>query len=104
MNGYLPWLSIEAEADEIVLIARLPMPKAEDVERCMNCPYDDCLNCMGSKGQRRKYVSAGRPPVCDIEKIRRLVNAGRTNREICEEVGCSKPTLARYKRKLVMSA
>ena len=104
MNGIRPWFSIDAGADEIVLVAHLPIPEAEDVDRCMNCPYAECRNCMGSREKRRKYDSCGRPRICDIERIRRMVESGRTNREICESIGCSKSTVNRYKRMLVTSA
>lgn len=104
MNAYLPWLGPEAAPSEIWIVANLPVASRDDVDRCMHCSFPDCRNCMGAKGQRREHDSAGRPPVCDIEHIRRMVNAGKSNREICEELGCSKSTASRYRRKIVISA
>ena len=104
MNGRLPWFSLEASADEIWLIACLPVANSEDVRRCMDCPYDECRNCMGPASQRREHASVGRPTICDVEAIRRMVNEGMSNKEICEKLGCSRRTADRYIRRFAISA
>ena len=104
IQGTFPWFSVEAGASELVITAHLPFPASRDVNRCMNCPYQECINCMSggrSDGQMRREKS-GRPP-CEAERIARMLAEGRTNREIREAVGCCDRTVRRYKRKIAVS-
>lgn len=51
-SATLPWLSIDA-VDEEYEDARLPVPKAEDVEKCLCCTEPDCTNCLDPSPKNR---------------------------------------------------
>lgn len=49
------------------------------------------------KGKERQVVNMGSVPYKDAERLQRLYwEAGMTLREMCDELGCSKPTLIKY--------
>ena len=95
----LPWFSVDAAADEIWIIAHLPVAERNEVERCMGCPYEQCMDCMGINAKQRitPYGSGCGRPGCDIEKIRKMIEEGKSNREICKELRCSQRTANRYR-------
>ena len=104
LRGSAPWFSMEAAPSELVIVAHLPYPKAQDVETCLHCPFSECRNCMGAKQERETGNPSGRPTMFDIEQIRRLIDDGKTNIEICKALGCTMRTAQRYKRKFAVSA
>ena len=96
IRGSAPWFSLEASADEIVIIAHLPIPTENEVCRCMNCPYSECKNCMGSGKEKLSGNTNGRPNVYDVNTITSLVKSGRSSREISRAVGCTERTARLY--------
>ena len=98
----MPWMSIDASGDELVVAAHLPYPTISEVEKCMNCPYAECRDCI--RKRKDSFKPPHRPPVYDITVIQNLVRAGRTSKEISKEVGCAERTARRYIRKFVTSA
>lgn len=102
LSGRAPWFSLEASADEITVIAHLPIPSEKEVCKCLSCPYADCRNCIGKR--KDSFKPPHRPPIYDETIIRRLIDEGKTSREISVTVGCAERTAKRYIRKFVKSA
>lgn len=68
-----PWLSIDAgeyaydgfpkdgEAyGAVAMNGRYENARKEEIKRCLNCPYDECRNCMAVPKKRRKIYLGGR--------------------------------------------
>lgn len=101
MNGCYPWFSVDAGASEVWLTVRFPVPDEDEVTRCMNCPYEDCRDCINGGAEKK---APHRPLMYDEALIRRLVSSGKSNKEICNEVGCSRATAIRYRKRMVITA
>lgn len=89
----LPWLSADALGgyDRV----KLPYPSKLEVERCMNCPCEECIDCIcGRSGSR---IPPGRSPVYDMAEIMIMVKSGMTSAEISEKSGCSERQARRYR-------
>lgn len=69
----------------------------EQIERCLNCPYEKCINCLGCCEGGKK----GRPDKCDLDELRELLKLKKTTPEICAKLGISRSTFFEHKRKLV---
>lgn len=98
----LPWMSIDASGNEMVIAAHLPFPTLSEVEKCMNCPFDECRDCI--RKHKDSFKEPHRPPLYDVTFIRRLVDEGKSSREISETVGCAERTARRYIRRFTASA
>ena len=88
IRASVPWQSVYRE--EVV----------EDIDFCLNhCPYasDECCNCLaGGKPEAKR----GRPEKFDIERLAEMLRLKKTSAEICKELGMSRMTVSRYKKKL----
>ena len=102
IHGKAPWFSVEAAPNELVIVAHLPYPTREEVEKCQNCPFDRCRDCIGKR--KDTFKEPHRPPVYDVTIIRQLVSSGVGYEKIMDETGCSESTARRYVRKFVRSA
>lgn len=95
----LPWNSVDA-IDESVLLARLPIPTRNDVDKCMNCPYEQCVDCDQARAKTRAKNSVGRPRILvDMEALELCLSRGDTARELSESLGISIRTAQRLKRR-----
>ena len=57
----LPWASVDA-VDSKYEDAHLPFPSREEVDRCMSCTRDHCINCLDPcKSNRGTGRPNGRP-------------------------------------------
>lgn len=54
--GRYPWFSLEAIAEDWER-AGLPVVRSADIAKCLDCPYEDCIDCMGGGNGRKQ----GRP-------------------------------------------
>lgn len=97
-SASLPWFSIDAE-NEDAMNAALPRPSAEEVEKCMNCQYSECIDCIAKRGRTPKRM--GRPKVhIDMEILIRMVGEDCTNADIGSALGVSVRTVNRVKKSL----
>ena len=53
----LPWASVDA-VDSKYEDAHLPFPSREEVDKCMNCTRERCINCLDPSASNR---GTGRP-------------------------------------------
>lgn len=86
-SAVLPWNSIFAEkTDEYTHIT---VAKQSEIERCLSCPYAQCVDCVCKKESAGKV---GRPHT-DYEEIRRFAARGFSNLQISTILGVSERTV-----------
>lgn len=96
IRASVPWQSVYREE----VVERHTTDSREDIDFCLNhCPYasDECCNCLaGGKPEAKR----GRPEKFDIERLAEMLRLKKTSAEICKELGMSRMTVSRYKKKL----
>ena len=102
ISGVYPWRSIGA-VDESVMLARLPVTPEHDIDVCMCCKHsaESCDRCDGRGNLRREATGRPRAQI-DITLLRELMQAQRTNRQMCAALGVSNSTLARAKKQIAV--
>lgn len=82
-----PWLT-GAEP-----IRRGPDTQAE-IDRCLSCPYPECVNCL-ARTERRTEAGPGRPKKVSAPEIRSARDSGLRPIQIAAKLGVSKRTVYR---------
>jgi len=97
----LPWRSIDA-VDELYERARLPHDSMDEINRCLECTYPECDDCIAKNrcAMRRGRVSKA----VGMELMAELMGTGATQREMCAALGVSAATLRRWKGELAAKA
>lgn len=65
----------------------------ENIEKCMNCPLPECVNCLA--GGKTTATKAGRPRTVSAERLQEMIALGISAQEVCEALGISKSTFYR---------
>lgn len=88
-----PWMSLDAESG----IAILCHDSQEQINKCLCCEYEECINCLGN----RKQSTMGRPRVfIDEELFMEMVLQNAPIKQMCDKFQCSPRTISRYKKQL----
>lgn len=97
----LPWKSIDA-VDEWYERAGLPVDSMEEIDRCLECTYPECEDCIAK--ERCVARKGGVSKAVGMALMAELMAAGATARELSAALGVSRQTVQRWKRELVTKA
>lgn len=61
----------------------------DEVEVCLNCPYEECIDCLANKVKKKERIEQ------ELIVIEELLMLGKTMQEICGAVGISRRTYCR---------
>lgn len=70
----------------------------EDIQRCLSCPREECVNCLDPKFTERKRLTKTK------EKIKALYEAGRNDTQIAEELGLSHAHVSHLRNEMQLPA
>lgn len=74
----------------------------EQIERCLNCPYPECVNCLSPRGTSREaeFNKPGRPNRFSDQTLTALLDEGKSLREISAMLSVTVQAVRYRKRKL----
>lgn len=76
-----------------------PMDSEECINKCLNCPYERCVNCLASTKRKNAVPGRkGRPASVDLDKLRELLVLKTPKSEIMQSLGICDSTYYRYAR------
>ena len=96
IHAVRPWQSVDAKEKTCHFGS---IDSQDDIDKCLyDCPYrhGECVNCLRNGKQER----TGRPPKCDLEKLKGMLARRLSAKEMCAELDISKSTLYAHKKRL----
>ncbi len=92
IHAVYPWFSPESGG-----LIRRTQDAQEQIDRCLCCPYPECIDCVACGGRHTGRPN-GRPSRYDPEQLRQVLHL--SDRQICTILCVSIRTLRNYKSKL----
>ena len=88
----LPWLSPDAEPEYAY-----PTDPQELIDKCCNCPNEDCVDCISG---RKRAHPGGSSKRAELSVFIQLVTEGLSMKQVCNALGIGKRTFYNYKNQM----
>lgn len=98
--GRYPWA--DASAAEAHVGRSVNPDTPEQIERCLNCTYPECVNCLSTRGAscEAEFDKPGRPHRFSDQTLVSLLDEGKSLREISAMLSVTVQAVRYRKRKL----
>lgn len=100
VSGRYPWNAAPSAEAHVGRSVNRDTP--EQIERCLHCPYPECVNCLSTRGAScgAEFDKPGRPHRFSDQTLVSLLEEGKSLREISAMLSVTVQAVRYRKRKL----